>query len=101
MYTFGIAIFYFGYTIDGEKYLYLEDFFIEESYRGNGCGKYVMEILASVSLVLQCSRMVWLSLIWNHPALQFYKGIGATIEDGRLTSRIANDNLKSFAIFAQ
>lgn len=93
----GVAIIFFGYDIGSGRFLYLEDLFIEESYRGKGGGKSVMWALASISQKLDCGSFVWQALDWNKPSLLFYEGIGAKIQEGLLTSRFAGDNLVKFA----
>jgi GNAT superfamily N-acetyltransferase len=78
-------------------FLYLEDLFIEESYRGNGAGTFVMTTLGEIALSLKCNKMVWQALDWNTPALTFYQNkIGAHIVDGLLTTRFAGSTLHEF-----
>lgn len=93
----GIAFTYFGYDARNGRYLYLEDLFFEEHVRGKGGGKEVMLALANICHLLDCAMFMWQSLDWNTRALEFYAKIGAKVQDGVLTSRFANDNLKSFA----
>jgi GNAT superfamily N-acetyltransferase len=76
-------------------FLYLEDLFIEETYRGNGAGTFVMTTLGEIALSLKCNKMVWLALDWNTPALTFYQNkIGAHIVDGLLTTQFAGSTLR-------
>jgi GNAT superfamily N-acetyltransferase len=78
-------------------FLYLEDLFIEEAYRGNGAGTFVMTTLGEIALSLNCNKMVWQALDWNTPALTFYQNkIGAHIVDGLLTTRFAGRALHEF-----
>ena len=78
-------------------FLYLEDLFIEETYRGNGAGTFVMTTLGEIALSLNCAKMVWQALDWNAPALTFYQNkIGAHIVDGLLTTRFAGSALHEF-----
>ena len=94
----GAAIIFFGYDTDSGRFLYLEDFFIEEKYRGKGGGKSTMLALASVAQMLHCGSFVWQALDWNTPALQFYERIGAKVQTGLLTSRFAGKDLERFAM---
>ena len=81
-------------------FLYLEDLFIEEGYRGNGAGTFVMTTLGEIALSLNCNKMVWQALDWNTPALTFYQNkIGARIVDGLLTTRFAGPALHEFHNF--
>jgi GNAT superfamily N-acetyltransferase len=78
-------------------FLYLEDLFIEESYRGNGAGIFIMKALGGIALSLQCTKMVWQALDWNTPALTFYQNkVGAHIVDGLLTTRFVGSSLTAF-----
>jgi GNAT superfamily N-acetyltransferase len=88
--------------VEEEMFLYLEDLFIEEIYRGDGAGTYMMTALAEISLSLNCTRMVWQALDWNTPALTFYQNkIGARIANGLLSTRFAGSNLSAFLTSAK
>ena len=64
----GMGFFYLGYSAsNGGKYLYLEDLFIEEEYRGRGCGKYIMLSLADIASRSGCSRFVWQAFFLIYP----------------------------------
>lgn len=62
-YTCGMAFHYLGATAKDGLFLYLEDLFIEEEYRKNGAGTFVMKALASIGSSLGCSRLVWQALV--------------------------------------
>jgi GNAT superfamily N-acetyltransferase len=96
-YTCGMAFCYVARNKDG-LFLYLEDLFIEEDYRGGGAGMMVMKALASVAISLGCSKMIWQALDWNTPALNFYKKLGAKVVEGLITARYAGEDLKAFAV---
>lgn len=63
LYTCGMAFHYLGSTSEDGLFLYLEDLFIEEKYRKNGAGTFVMKTLASIGISLGCSRLVWQALV--------------------------------------
>lgn len=85
-----------------ELFLYLEDLFIEQEYRGNGAGTCLMHALSNVAQSLNCERMVWQALDWNTPALTFYQEkIGAHIVKGLLSTRFANSSLDEFTELAK
>lgn len=94
----GVAVIFFGYDIDSGRFLYLEDLFIEEAYRGNGGGKTAMLALASIAQMLNCGSFVWQALDWNKPSLLFYENLGAKVQQGLLTSRFAGKDLETFAM---
>lgn len=97
--TFGMAFCYLGYTYKDGLYLYLEDLYIKESFRNNGCGKFVMYQLAYIALSLQCHHIVWGVLDWNKPSIQFYQNIGASILPFNTykTSRLVKHELETFS----
>lgn len=97
-YTCGMAFCYVARRKTGGMFLYLEDLFIEQGYRGAGAGMIVMRTLASVSLSLGCSKMVWQALDWNTPALNFYNKLGARVVEGLITARFTGEALKTFAL---
>jgi GNAT superfamily N-acetyltransferase len=95
-YACGMAFCFIGCNLGAGPFVYLEDLFIEEKYRGKGGGSLVMRSLALLGQTLSCEKLVWQALDWNTPALTFYSKIGAKVQDGLLTSRYAGQNLKDF-----
>lgn len=93
----GVAVIFFGYDIDSGCFLYLEDMFIQEAYRGKRGGTSTMMALASIAQILGCGSFVWQALEWNTPSLKFYDSIGAKVQQGLLTSRFAGQDLERFA----
>ena len=74
----GMAFCYIGHTYETGGFLYLEDLFLEEAFRGKGGGTMIMGALAAASQSLGCSKMVWQALdctyyykyddfVWNNP----------------------------------
>lgn len=96
-YACGMAFCYVACKYNVGRFLYLEDLFLEESYRGKGAGTFIMRILAAMALSLDSVRLVWQALDWNTPALEFYDKIGAKVVDGLLTTRFAGHTLKAFS----
>jgi GNAT superfamily N-acetyltransferase len=95
-YACGMAFCFLGCTLDKGAFIYLEDLFIEEKYRGKGAGSMVMRSLALLGQILNCDKLIWQALDWNTPALTFYNNIGAKVQDGLLTSRYAGQHLFDF-----
>ncbi len=92
----GMGFFYFGRFINGGRFLYLEDLFIEKEYRGNGFGKAIMYALAEIAQDLNCQNFVWQALDWNTPALNFYRSIGAAVCDGLITLRFDKERIDDY-----
>jgi len=74
----GIAIWYYLFsTFTAQPMLYLEDIFIEPTYRGQGIGLALFRRLAQIARAGNCLSMEWSVLNWNQPAIDFYRRIGA------------------------
>jgi hypothetical protein len=56
-----------------------------------------MKELARIALKLGCVKLTWSALDWNINALNFYKKIGAAIEDDKKLTRFCGQNLIRFA----
>lgn len=83
---------------NSERFLFLEDLFIQKEYRGNGFGKAIMYTLALISTNLNCNRFVWQALDWNDPALKFYSSIGANVCQGLMTLRLDKKRIQEFEV---
>lgn len=95
-YVCGMGFTYFAFSFGEGRFLYLEDLYIDEKYRGKGGGSMVMQVLQEVAQSTNCVRSVWQALDWNTPALTFYNKIGGRVQDGLLTSRFASGDLQQF-----
>lgn len=62
IHTCGMAFCYIGHRYETGRFLYLEDLFLEESYRGKGGGSLIMGALALAAQNLDCTKMVWQAL---------------------------------------
>lgn len=95
--TVAMGLFYFGHDLVHGPFLYLQDLFCDEAFRGKGIGTEIMKQLARISLALDCSQFLWSALDWNAPALSFYNKIGATIKEELKITRYCGKDLHSFA----
>jgi L-amino acid N-acyltransferase YncA len=91
----GFALFYIRYSTWKGARLYLEDFLVTESKRGQGIGKQLFE-----RVIAECSEknyqgMVWQVLDWNQPALNFYNKYHATTEAGWLNAALSAQQIKA------
>ena len=93
---------YCGYVITFHSYssflakptLYLEDIYIQPSFRGKGIGKSIMSMLADYALEQGCGRMEWVVLDWNTSAQEFYHGLGAVHMKEWFPFRLTEDAMK-------
>jgi GNAT superfamily N-acetyltransferase len=98
----GFALYFETYsTFRGCRGIFLEDLFVEPHHRGQGIGKALLAATARLAQE-RGGWLQWLVLDWNQPAVEFYRGLGATrIEEwnsyrlqGDALARLAADTLK-------
>ena len=77
----GFALFYFKYSTWKGRALYLEDFFVLEEYRRFGIGQDLFKEVVKFADDNNCGRMEWQVLEWNEPAINFYKKMGAKLDE--------------------
>jgi ribosomal protein S18 acetylase RimI-like enzyme len=87
-------------TFRGELVLYLEDIFVKTEYRGRGIGKALLANVARIAIERGCSRVDWVVLKWNEPAIRFYRGLGARPLDDWTIYRIDDEPLSQLAALA-
>lgn len=74
----GFALFFHNFsTFVGKPGLYLEDLYVRQHFRGQGCGEALLRHLARLALERGCGRFEWSVLDWNQRAIDFYKALGA------------------------
>ncbi len=76
----GIALYYMAYSTWKGKMLYLEDFVVAESFRGDGIGQALFEAVLEAAKSAGARLLKWQVLDWNEPALAFYAKNNALIE---------------------
>jgi len=90
----GFALFYRSYsTWLGQPLLFLEDFFVDENYRGRGAGILLIKQLAQIARERAYRRIEWRVLDWNEPAQRFYRSLGAFPIDEWTVWRMEGDAL--------
>jgi GNAT superfamily N-acetyltransferase len=90
----GFALFFRTYsTWLGQPLLFLEDFFVDEKYRGYGAGSALIKRLAQIAREREYRRIEWRVLDWNEPAHRFYRSLGAYPIDDWTVWRVEGDAL--------
>jgi ribosomal protein S18 acetylase RimI-like enzyme len=80
--TAGFAIFYPRFSsFRGQRGYYLEDIYIDSSYRGRGFGEALLREIARKGKARGFGRIDFQVLEWNFAAIEFYKALGAVVED--------------------
>jgi GNAT superfamily N-acetyltransferase len=96
----GMAITYFRYSTWKGKTLFLEDIYIRPEFRGKGIGKFFLKFLSRRCLEQGSSRMAWQVLDWNADAIEFYKGLGASMDSEWINCAFEEKELKELALNA-
>lgn len=80
----GYACFSFVYYSWSGKALYLDDLYVQENYRGKNIGAQLMSAVINLAKENNCKKMRWQVSKWNTNAQEFYKKLGAVIDDVEL-----------------
>jgi GNAT superfamily N-acetyltransferase len=85
----GFALYFKNFsTFVGRPGIYLEDLFVEPTFRGKGYGKALLMELVQLAKHNDYGRVEWSVLNWNKTAIDFYESIGAKPMSGLTTYRL-------------
>jgi ribosomal protein S18 acetylase RimI-like enzyme len=94
----GYAIFYPNFaSFRGQRGLYLEDIYVNESYRGKGVGEAMIREIARIAASRGFERVDFLVLDWNTPAVKFYQKLGAVRDDEERHFKFTDDAFRHLA----
>jgi GNAT superfamily N-acetyltransferase len=63
------------------KTFYLDDIYVKEKFRHLGLGSKIMEEVIKMAREAGCKKIRWQVSEWNANAINFYKKLGAEIDD--------------------
>lgn len=90
----GFALYFHNFsTFLAKPGIYLEDLYVRQKFRGQGCGEELLRHLARTALERGCGRLEWSVLDWNERAIDFYKSLGAEQMDQWTLHRVTGDAL--------
>ena len=90
----GFALFFPNFsTFLAKPGIYLEDLYVRQQFRGQGCGEALLRHLAALALERNCGRLEWSVLDWNVRAIDFYKSLGAVQMDQWTVHRVTGEAL--------
>ena len=90
----GFALYFYNYsTFLCRPGIYLEDLYVQPSFRRLGIGRRLLVELAKRAVAEGCGRLEWAVLDWNAPSIAFYKGLGAKPMDEWTTFRVTGEAL--------
>jgi GNAT superfamily N-acetyltransferase len=94
----GFALFFPNFsTFLAKPGIYLEDLYVRQKFRGQGCGEALLRHLARTAVERGCGRLEWSVLDWNVRAIEFYKSLGAVQMDQWTVHRVTGDALTKLA----
>jgi GNAT superfamily N-acetyltransferase len=89
-----LALYFFTYsTWVSPNGLYLEDLYVDPSWRRRGIARALMRELGRIAVRADCRRFQWSVLRANRHALGFYKSLGAETADDWLLMQWPSDVL--------
>jgi GNAT superfamily N-acetyltransferase len=90
----GFALFFPNFsTFLAKPGIYLEDLYVRQKFRGQGCGEALLRHLAALALERNCGRLEWSVLDWNVRAIDFYKSLGAVPMNQWTVHRVSGEAL--------
>ena len=96
--TAAYALYFFTYsTWAGRRSLFVEDLFVRADFRRKGIGKTLLKHMAIIAREQNCYGMRWEVLNWNTPAIDFYRSLGATLQNEWLPVLFTGDRFEEFA----
>lgn len=87
----GFASFFFAYYSWTGKALYLDDLYVREAFRKRGTGKRLLQSVMELARQERCSKVRWQVSKWNTNAIDFYKSMGATIDEVEINCDLVID----------
>ena len=73
--------YFFTYHTWSGKCIYMEDLYVTQSYRKKGLGGQLLNKVKEIGIKEGCHKLRWQVSNWNTNAQEFYKSIGAEIDD--------------------
>ena len=77
----GYTIFFYFYLSWSGKCLYMDDLYVKENFRGNGIGRSLIESVMKFARENGCCKLRRQVSGWNKKAIDFYKKLGAEIDE--------------------
>ena len=77
----GYTTYFYAYYSWIGKSLYLDDLYVTQKHRNKGLGKKLLNIVINIAKENNCKKVRWQVSSWNKNAQNFYKNIGAEIDN--------------------
>ena len=80
----GYVTYFFSYHAWTGKSLYMDNLYVKADFRNHGIGKRLLDAVIGYARHEKCNNIRWQVSNWNKKAQEFYKQIGAEIDDVEL-----------------
>lgn len=87
----GYATYFFSYHTWIGKSLYMDDLYVRASFRKQGIGKQLLNTVINFAKISGCHKVRWQVSDWNKNAQDFYKKMGAEIDNIELNCDLILD----------
>jgi GNAT superfamily N-acetyltransferase len=77
----GYATYFFAYYTWIGKSLYMDDLYVKPEFRGKGIGTKLIKQVIDFAKKSGCHKLHWQVSGWNKPAMEYYKNLGATVDN--------------------
>jgi diamine N-acetyltransferase len=77
----GYATYFISYFSWSGKAMYLDDLYVTTAFRGQQAGTLLIKKIVSIAQENECNKVRWQVSRWNTDALNFYKSLGARIDE--------------------
>ena len=77
----GFATYFPVYFSWSGKAMYVDDLFVKNDYRNKGIGKQLLNAVINMAKENGCKKVRWQVSDWNINAIDFYKSLGAEINN--------------------
>jgi ribosomal protein S18 acetylase RimI-like enzyme len=94
----GLALFFTYYSTWKGKSVYIEDLFVKEKFRGHGIGKKLLNEVVQYSKENDFDNVIWQVLSSNQSAIDFYRSVGARLDDKWINCRLNKADIRSFSL---
>lgn len=94
----GFALYFYAYFTWIGKSLYLDDLFVKKEYRNQGVAKMFLNEIFEDARKENCKRVRWQVLDWNTDAIEFYKKIGARLDNEWINCDYNHEEIKKFKV---
>ena len=77
----GYATWFYAFFTWVGKSLYMDDLYVKQEYRAKGIGSKLINTVIDFAKKENCNRIRWQVSSWNKNAIEFYRKLGAGIND--------------------